>query len=562
MNYLTEHAGMLFVAATLLPLLSFVLLILLAALRWGLRPYARQNVTVDLVFQFLGGDVTGPGPAYVALGAIALAFVCSASGFVWFLMDEHELVIRNRELTTLTGGAAKGGHDHHEQEEAQQPPKKEAPAKKDDKKKTQPPLAKKEKEAKEAKEAKIAELEKRIHLLENRWEGSFVWARLTPATTKDEDRGTILKVGYRIDHLSAIMFVMVTFIGTLIHLFSMGYMKDELQRCVEDHEVHTAHGHLERRGRFGRFFLFLSLFCFSMLNLILADNLFQVFVSWELVGICSYLLIGFYFERTSASNAANKAFITNRVGDAGFVIGLLIIWSYFGTFNFQEIFERMRCPATDAHGAVTKVVKTVVEDDKSRKVVLPEKVAHQILRGSMSEVKGQKVLAIAVLEKDPTGSSRLKLNKSGDHVVIFPRKPHLHDQNADQKVYDQPSSRQYSYIPYWMLVVAGLGIFLGCVGKSAQFPLQVWLPDAMEGPTPVSALIHAATMVAAGVYLVGRAYPLFTAEVDGTWLTKLMARANQGPDTPFAERAGENLVAVAPAAIEPARRYQIGRASV
>src|SRR5439155_8300862 len=115
-------------------------------------------------------------------------------------------------------------------------------------------------------------------------------------------------------------------------------MSDELKKTVEDHEVHTAHGHLERRGRFGRFFMFLSLFCFSMLNLVLADNLFQIFVSWELVGICSYLLIGFYFERTSAANAANKAFITNRIGDAGFILGMLIVWTYFGTFNFQEIF--------------------------------------------------------------------------------------------------------------------------------------------------------------------------------------------------------------------------------
>ena len=90
--------------------------------------------------------------------------------------------------------------------------------------------------------------------------------------------------------------------------------------------------------------MYLSLFCFSMLNLVLADNLFQVFVSWELVGICSYLLVGFYFERQSASNAANKAFITNRVGDAGFIIGLLILWTYVGTFNFEDIFRQVRAP--------------------------------------------------------------------------------------------------------------------------------------------------------------------------------------------------------------------------
>src|SRR5262249_28389542 len=151
--------------------------------------------------------------------------------------------------------------------------------------------------------------------------------------------GIALTLGYLIDTLTVVMFMMVTFIATLIHIFSIGYMGDELAETVEDHQVHTESGHLVRRGRFGRFFLFLSLFCFSMLNLVLADNLFQVFVSWELVGVCSYLLIGFYYERTSASNAANKAFITNRIGDAGFILGLLILWTYVGSLNFDEIFK-------------------------------------------------------------------------------------------------------------------------------------------------------------------------------------------------------------------------------
>src|SRR5207247_6313547 len=106
-------------------------------------------------------------------------------------------------------------------------------------------------------------------------------------------------------------------------------------------------------------FLFLSLFCFSMLNLILADNLFQVFLSWELVGICSYLLIGFYYERRSASNAANKAFITNRIGDAGFIVGVLILWTYLGTFNFEEIFARVRSPLEDSHGPLELAVQFV-----------------------------------------------------------------------------------------------------------------------------------------------------------------------------------------------------------
>src|SRR5947209_6391864 len=106
--------------------------------------------------------------------------------------------------------------------------------------------------------------------------------------------------------------------------------------------------------------MFLSLFCFSMLNLVLADNLFQVFVSWELVGICSFLLIGFYFERQSASTAANKAFITNRVGDAGFILGLLILWTYVGTFNFDELFRQVRSPFTDADGRPTALAGQIV----------------------------------------------------------------------------------------------------------------------------------------------------------------------------------------------------------
>src|SRR5207245_11659405 len=123
-------------------------------------------------------------------------------------------------------------------------------------------------------------------------------------------------------------------------------------------------GHLHRRGRFGRFFMFLSLFCFSMLNLVLADNLFQVFVSWELVGICSFLLIGFYYERQSASNAANKAFITNRVGDAGFILGLLILFGYVGTFHFDGIFAQLRHPdERDAHGHLRERTGPIVRAD-------------------------------------------------------------------------------------------------------------------------------------------------------------------------------------------------------
>jgi NADH-quinone oxidoreductase subunit L len=313
---------------------------------------------------------------------------------------------------------------------------------------------------------------------EDRWKQSIEWAAVAKEERETEKPGSLLRLGYRIDHLTAIMFLMVTLVGTLIFIFSLGYMSEELQPEVVDHQVHTEHGHLHRRGRFGRFFLFLSLFCFSMLNLILADNLFQVFLSWELVGLCSYLLIGFYYERRSASNAANKAFITNRIGDAGFIIGLLIIWTFIGTFNFEDIFKQIRSPVT---GQVTRAEP--VNGTTTTFRVTPQ--------GQGSEV----VLFPLTMPKDYRG---LEPGKEVNTSAEFELK--------------NPESPKYRTMAYWLLVAAGLGIFLGCVGKSAQFPLHVWLPDAMEGPTPVSALIHAATMVAAGVYLVGRCFPLFVPE--------------------------------------------------
>ncbi len=204
-----------------------------------------------------------------------------------------------------------------------------------------------------------------------------------------------LILGIQIDNLAAIMLVVVSLVSTLVHYFSVGYMKDDI--------------------RYSRYFAFLGLFSFSMLNIVLANNLFMLYVGWELVGICSYLLIGHWYEKKSASNAAIKAFITNRIGDFGFLAGILLLYATFHTFGLQEIFDGI---------------------------------------------------------------------KSG---VLPGNSP-------------------------WMLTVAGVLIFCGAVGKSAQFPLHVWLPDAMEGPTPVSALIHAATMVAAGVYLVARTFPLMTAD--------------------------------------------------
>ncbi|HST09850.1 MAG TPA: NADH-quinone oxidoreductase subunit L, partial [Terriglobales bacterium] len=199
------------------------------------------------------------------------------------------------------------------------------------------------------------------------------------------------QVGFLLDPLSSIWLLFVTGVGLLIHIYSTGYMAHE--------------------GGYYRFFGYLNLFMFSMLTLIMANNYALMFVGWEGVGLCSYLLIGFYFHRKSASDAANKAFIVNRIGDAGFLLGMFTIAWYLGSVRFTDVTAMAR----SGHFAI------------------------------------------------------------GDPV----------------------------------LTAAALLLFVGACGKSAQLPLYVWLPDAMEGPTPVSALIHAATMVTAGVYMVARSNAIF-----------------------------------------------------
>jgi NADH-quinone oxidoreductase subunit L len=202
----------------------------------------------------------------------------------------------------------------------------------------------------------------------------------------------VVNAGVLLDPLSCVWLLFVTGVGTLIHIYSTGYMAHE--------------------GGYYRFFGYLNLFMFSMLTLILANNYLLMFVGWEGVGLCSYLLIGFYFHKHSASTAANKAFITNRIGDAGVILGSLTIFWLFGTFDFMRVTDMARSQSATLMG---------------------------------------------------TG----------------------------------------------VVTAATLLLFVGACGKSAQLPLYVWLPDAMEGPTPVSALIHAATMVTAGVYMVARSNALF-----------------------------------------------------
>ena len=276
-----------------------------------------------------------------------------------------------------------------------------------------------------------------------------------------------LSIGWYIDSLTVLMFVVVTFIATCIHVYASGYMHDELHD-VTDHEVHLADGgHLHRPGRFPRFFQALSLFCFSMLGILIAGNLAMVFIFWELVGICSWFLIGFYYERKSASTAANKAFIVNRVGDFGMLIGLMALWGSLGTLHFGD--------------------STVVGVDGTA-IVKP---------------------GLFSLFRPADGGHTLRVP---DGMVTFA---------AADRVAATPAAEVSGKVDVWraegfgrwLLFIAGVGIFCGCVGKSAQFPLFVWLPDAMEGPTPVSALVHSATMVAAGVYLVGRFFPVLSPDV-------------------------------------------------
>ncbi|NMM10225.1 MAG: NADH-quinone oxidoreductase subunit L [Polaromonas sp.] len=215
-----------------------------------------------------------------------------------------------------------------------------------------------------------------------------------------------MEIGFLVDGLTAMMMCVVTFVSLMVHIYTIGYMKED--------------------DGYNRFFAYISLFTFSMLMLVMSNNLLQLFFGWEAVGLMSYLLIGFWFNKPTAVFANMKAFLVNRVGDFGFILGIGLIAAYAGTLNYAEAFSKV---------------------DELSKLVFPG-----------------------------TG---------------------------------------------WMLVtVICICLFIGAMGKSAQFPLHVWLPDSMEGPTPISALIHAATMVTAGIFMVARMSPLF--ELSDTALSFVM----------------------------------------
>jgi NADH-quinone oxidoreductase subunit L len=245
--------------------------------------------------------------------------------------------------------------------------------------------------------------------------------------------GWSVDIGMIFDPLSKGMLLVVTGIGLLIQIYSWGYMAHDPSR--------------------GRFFGGLSIFMFSMTGIVLADNLIMLFLFWEGVGLSSYLLIGFWYEKESAAQAANKAFVCNRLADFGFMIGILTFWFLMGTVSVE-----------------------------------PDKLA------TIHNANNLPAWGSTVLNNQPAATTQSE--SSATHQGVKP--------NA------------------LLLAIMVVGLFMGCVGKSAMFPLHVWLPDAMEGPTPVSALIHAATMVAAGVYMLCRIFPLLQLSELGMFIIALV----------------------------------------
>jgi NADH-quinone oxidoreductase subunit L len=306
-----------------------------------------------------------------------------------------------------------------------------------------------------------------------------------------------LTIGYYIDALTVAMFCMVTLISSCVHLYATGYMHDELHEITDPEATLSDGSPLRRKGRYHRFFQYLSLFSFSMLGVVIAGNMAMVFVFWELVGICSYFLIGFYIERESASNAANKAFIVNRIGDFGMLIGMMALWASLGTFAFGD--------KQDSEGKPLRVAQAGPTQG-----ALAEPGIFSLLRTPENDYRLQpSVGMIAEAVRDQVGPLVLEKLAADDGIEGEPFDGERAVAEAVAQLRDKQSTSRSTQ---WLLLIAGVGIFCGCVGKSAQFPLHVWLPDATEGPTPVSALVHSAMMVAAGVYLVGRFYPVFSPE--------------------------------------------------
>ena len=271
--------------------------------------------------------------------------------------------------------------------------------------------------------------------------------------------------GFYLDQLSSVMILVVTGIGTLIHIYSIGYMAHD--------------------EGFSRFFAYLNLFLFAMILLVLGDNLLVMFVGWEGVGLCSYLLIGFWYEDGKNAAAGMKAFVVNRIGDLGFILGLFTLIAVFGTLNYTAR------PIGDSSARVTpKTYSKPPVNAKDEGFVSVPKHAGLLdyadaLRIIAKHSPKNALEVLSVGYQAPAAVSNLNLSNTI-------AKTNMPDWTLD-----------------FALTLACTLLFIGAMGKSAQFPLYVWLPDAMAGPTPVSALIHAATMVTAGVYMVCRLHGLF-----------------------------------------------------
>ncbi len=460
--------GLLFVIGALLPLLGCLVLISVALLRGALRPYVqppagKREVTgfavyLKPVYLLLGGDQPGYGAGIVATIATGLAalFGLLALG-VYFdraTLYEEQDHAAERAIVTAERRLAAASLAPEARQAARQ---------------------------KQVTEAKARRADVRTAYLAQ-WNGRVAWLQVSPAAPGVPSTaplpGTTFYLGFKIDGLSATLFVMIALVSLLVHVYSLGYMNEEAE-AVEDEEVPTEAGPYRRRGRIAVYYLYLGLFTFAMLHLILADNLLQVFLSWELVGICSYLLIGFWHEQPEATPAANKAFLLNRAGDVGFLAGLAILWTAIGTLGFDELERRLRAPVEDRQGLVTP----------GGQFVYASSAEPGRLRVTEPGEPGERILLLPLVRPQT-----MSVPRPGETIAAV----------------EGPTAMGFGSISPWLLALAGLCLFIGCMGKSAQVPLQTWLPDAMVGPTPISALIHAATMVAAGVYLVGRIYPILT----------------------------------------------------
>lgn len=342
-----------------------------------------------------------------------------------------------------------------------------------------------------------------IKLLPLAPEQRFLWDDVFPMI---QIGAVQVRMALAMDPLGGLMATMVTLIATAIHIYSIGYMHNE--------------------PSYWRFFAYLNLFCFSMLMLVLGDNFILMFFGWEGVGLCSYLLIGFWYKDRAKASAGMKAFVVNRIGDFGFIVGMFtLFWGLLGVWEAipaqVESLDDGRCVAvrtvglplhSSAHSgdgaALDHASTSVSHHDETGKPLVPA--------SSSTPSVGRCNTAFPV-----TVGSMQRLYV-GPTVSFRELKDQLSIENKDGRRVVAENLSAAKLFGVGLLILVTFGLFLGAAGKSAQIPLYVWLPDAMAGPTPVSALIHAATMVTAGVYMVARLNFIFILSPEGMTLVALV----------------------------------------